>query len=90
MGFEVQFQAAADMREEVFDAFIDAFLEQAVEANGLMFGGGGGREWKGFVTLERRGSATDGHRQLVQRWLTSQSELVAYQVGPLVDAWYPA
>ncbi len=84
------FRVATDMSEAAFDAFIDAFLEQAIEANGLAFGGGGRREWKGFVTLERRGSAIDGHRQLVQRWLESQSQIVEYQVGPLVDAWYPA
>jgi uncharacterized protein YggL (DUF469 family) len=90
MGFEVQFRVAADMSEAAFDAFIDAFLEQAIEANGLVFGGGGSREWKGFVTPGRRGSATDGHRQLVQRWLQSRSQIVGYQVGLLVDAWYPA
>jgi uncharacterized protein len=90
MGFEVQCRVAADMSETAFDAFVDAFLEQAIEANGLMFGGGGRREWKGFVTLERRGSATDDHRQVMQRWLESQLQIVEYQVGPLVDAWYPA
>jgi uncharacterized protein len=90
MGFEVQFRVAADMSDAAFDAFIDAFLEQAIEANGLMFGGGGRREWNGFVTLEGRGSATDDHRQLVQRWLESQSQIVEHQVGLLVDAWYPA
>jgi uncharacterized protein len=90
MGFEVQFRVAADMSEVAFDAFIDAFLEQAIEANGMVFGGGGRREWKGFVTLGRRGSATDGRRQLVQRWLQSRSQIVGYQVGLLVDAWYPA
>ena len=90
MGFEVQFRVAADMSDAAFDAFIDAFFEQAIEANGLMFGGGGRREWKEFVTLEGRGAATDDHRQLVQRWLDGQSQIVEHQVGPLVDAWYPA
>lgn len=50
MGFEVQIRVAADMSEAAFDAFIDALLEQAIEAHGLMFGGGGRREWRGFVT----------------------------------------
>jgi uncharacterized protein YggL (DUF469 family) len=90
MGFEVQFRISTDVSEAAFDAFIDAFLEQAIEANGLMFGGGGRREWEGFVTLERRGSATEEHRQLMQRWFESQPQIVGYQVGPLVDAWYPA
>jgi len=89
MGFEVQFRVAADLSEAAFDALIDAFLEQAIEAQGLLFGGGGRRKWRGFVTLERRGSATDDHRQFLQRWFESQPHIVEVQVGLLVDAWYP-
>ncbi len=90
LGFEVRFRMSSDLREAAFDALIDAFLEQAIEAHGLMFGGGGKSEWEGFVTLERRGSATEEHRQLVQRWFESQPHILEYQVGPLIDAWYPA
>jgi uncharacterized protein len=54
-----------------------------------MLGGGRRWEWEGFVTLERRGSATEEHRRLVQRWLGSQPQILEYQIGPLVDAWYP-
>jgi hypothetical protein len=90
MGFEIRFRMSNDLDEAAFDALIDAFIEQAIEANGLMFGGGGQREWKGFVTLERRGSATEEHRQLVQRWLENQPQILEHQVGPLMDAWYPA
>jgi uncharacterized protein YggL (DUF469 family) len=90
MGFEVRFRLSKDLDEAAFNAFIDAFIEHAIEANGLMFGGGGHREWEGFVTLDRRGSAIAEHRQLVQRWLDKQPQLLEYQVGPLIDAWYPA
>ena len=51
MGFEVQFRMSSDLNESAVDVFIDAFLEQAIEANRLMFGGGGRWAWKGFVTL---------------------------------------
>jgi acyl-CoA thioesterase-1 len=36
------------------------------------------------------GERADGRRQLVQRWLESQSQIIGYHVGLLVDAWYPA
>jgi len=90
MGFEIRFRISKDVDEAAFNALIDAFIEQAIEENGLMFGGGGHRKWEGFVTLERRGSATEEHRQLVQQWLENQPQILEHQVGPLVDAWYPA
>jgi acyl-CoA thioesterase I len=36
------------------------------------------------------GERADGRRQLVQRWLESQSQIIGYHVGLLVDVWYPA
>jgi uncharacterized protein YggL (DUF469 family) len=86
MGFEIRFRLTSDLGEAAFDSLIDAFLEQAIEGHGLMFGGGGRWEWEGFVTLERRGSATEEHRRLVQRWLGSQPAILEYQIRPLVDA----
>ena len=89
MGFEVRLRISSKLDESSFNKLIDAFIEQAIEANGLMFGGGGNEsEWSGFVTLDRRGSATEEHRQFVQSWLQSQPQIVEHQVGPLVDAWH--
>ncbi len=91
LGFDVRFQVTDDISEEAFDSVVDAFISQATEANGLVCGGGGKKpEWDVFVTMDRRGSATEEHRQAVQRWLAAQPEAAAIQVGPLVDAWYPA
>lgn len=89
LGFEICFRAAEDISEETFDNVVDAFISQAIEANGLICGGGGRKpEWEVFVTLDRRGSATEMHRQTVQRWLATYPEISTTQVGPLVDAWY--
>jgi hypothetical protein len=88
-GFDVRFRISPNLDESSYNKLIDAFIEQAIEANDLMFGGGGREsEWGGFVTLDRRGSATEEHRQFVQRWLQNQPHVVEHQVGPLVDAWY--
>ena len=89
MGFEVQFRVLDDLDDADLDAFIDVFLEDAIEANRLAFGGGGRLAWVGFVTLERRGTATEEHRQLVRGWLEGQPQVLEFQVGPLLDAWYP-
>lgn len=67
----------------VDDRFWTAFITDAIEANGLTYGGG----QEGFVTPEI-GSATEGDRDIVLAWLSARSELSAVIVGPLVDAWY--
>ena len=91
LGFDVRFQVTDDISEEAFDSAVDAFISQAIEANGLLCGGGGKKpEWDVFVTLGRRGSVTEEHRQAVQQWLAARPEVKETQVGPLVDAWYPA
>jgi hypothetical protein len=89
LGFEVRFRTTDSISDNDFDSLVDAFIDQAIEGNGLMCGGGGKKpEWSVFVTLDRRGSAMEGHRQAVQKWLTARSEVKEVEVGPLVDAWY--
>ena len=90
LGFEVRFQVADNLSHEAFDAVVDAFISQAIEAYGLVCGGGGKNpEWTVFVTRDGRGSVTEVHRQAIERWLTARPEVNAMQSGPLVDAWYP-
>lgn len=87
-GFEVRFRGADDLSNDSFDSIVDAFITQAIEASGLMCGGEGKNpEWTVFVTLNRRGSATEEHRQAVQKWLEAQQEVKEMEVGSLIDAW---
>jgi uncharacterized protein YggL (DUF469 family) len=90
LGFEVRFQVADNLSYDAFDTVVDAFISQAIEAYGLLCGGGGTNpEWNAFVTRARRGGVTEEHRQAIERWLTARPEVNAVQIGPLVDAWYP-
>jgi len=90
LGFEVRFQVADNLSHDAFDAVVDAFISQAIEAHGLLCGGGGKNPaWNVFVTREGRGSVTEAHRQAIERWLAARPEVNAVQIGPLVDAWYP-
>ena len=91
LGFEVRFQVADNLSHDAFDAVVDAFISQAIEAHGLLCGGGGTNpEWTVFVTREGRGSVTEEHRQAIETWLAARPEVHTVQIGPLVDAWYPA
>jgi uncharacterized protein YggL (DUF469 family) len=90
LGCEVHFRVMDNLSYDAFDAVVDAFISEAIEAHGLLCGGGGTNpEWTVFVTREGRGSATEEHRQAIETWLTARPEVNAIQIGPLVDAWYP-
>lgn len=73
-------------RNRVFETFV----EQAIEGNDLVCGGGGvGLELGFFVTsAKRRGSATEGNRRAVGEWLAAHPLVEKYEVGPLRDAWH--
>ena len=85
MGFTVyaEFHDSTDM-----DDLADAFILNAIEKNGLVFGGSVGPVIDGFVTLSGKGSATDEHRNAVKTWFFSQPVFKEIVVGELVDAWY--
>jgi uncharacterized protein YggL (DUF469 family) len=73
LGFEVRFQVADNLSYDAFDTVVDAFISQAIEAHGLLCGGGGTNpEWSVFVTRVGRGSATEGHRQAIETWLVAR------------------
>lgn len=83
-GFEVSFSLRPGLAEADSIRFWDDFVLEAIERNGLAFGGG----TEGFVTAWGRGTATDVHREAVRAWLSSRPEVVSADVGPLVDAWH--
>lgn len=66
-------------------AFIDGLLAEAMEPNGLAFGGwiGGGA-----VSKLSRGSVSEGERQAVLDWLTGRPEVQSLSATGLVDMWH--
>ena len=91
LGFELGFEIDATLSEEERNELLVAFIEDAIEANGLQFGGGGdsGGEWKGFSAInKKRGSATESHRESVRIWLEKNSKITKFWVGELRDACY--
>lgn len=89
LGCAVQFTLDPGLTGQHLEAFIDSFLDEAIEAQGLGFGGGGQYDWSGFVAvLGRRGSVTEANRTEIGRWLEARSEVTSHTVGPLTDAWH--
>jgi uncharacterized protein YggL (DUF469 family) len=91
-GFSVSFRLPENLDCEAQDGFFDRFIAEAIEDNGLFFGGGfGGGDGEGFVTghLNRQGggNVTEEHRVFMRNWLAAQSLVTDVQIGELVDAW---
>lgn len=88
LGFALGFRIGAPWGSKGADEFIDAFLAEAVEPQGLGFLGGGRDEWTGFVTAFGRRSVTPSQRDAVLAWLRAHEVAHAVRAGPLVDAWH--
>lgn len=90
---ELGFSVSADLRspfdEQQRDALFNAFLEECIEANGMLFGGGINETLGGYIIAGRnRSSATDHQREIVKAWLDSRGEFSNAKVGVLSDAWH--
>ena len=86
LGFELNLEFKEDLGDEAIDAFLDAFLVDAMDANGLDYVGG---DDYGLVCLQKRGSVSEEQRAAVEAWLKTRSELTKAEVSPLLDVWYP-
>ena len=86
LGFELNLEFKEGLDDEAVDTFLDAFLTEAMDANGLDYAGG---DDFGLVCLANRGSVTEEQRAAVEAWLKGRSEVVKAEVSPLLDAWYP-
>ena len=86
LGFELNLEFKEGLDDEAVDAFLEAFLTEAMDANGLDYVGG---DDFGLVCLANRGSVNEEQRAAVEAWLKGRSEVVKADVSPLLDAWYP-
>ncbi|MEH6688398.1 MAG: 50S ribosome-binding protein YggL [Halopseudomonas sabulinigri] len=86
LGFELNLEFKDDLEVEDVDNFLDQFLTEAMDANGLDYVG---TEGFGIVCLDERGSVSEEQRAAVEAWLKGRSELAVVEVSPLQDAWYP-
>jgi uncharacterized protein YggL (DUF469 family) len=72
-----------------FDECLDDFLEQAIEAHGLAFGGGGHDDrLTSVIELGTISGPIEGRPQRICRGLEARGDVEAYVVGALVDLWH--
>jgi uncharacterized protein YggL (DUF469 family) len=79
-----KFDSALDIQAR--NALLDRWLAEAIESNGLQFGGGGSEnEWEGVVETCCGRNVSDGERILVENWLRTNPLIIDYRIGPIVD-----
>ncbi|WP_322043728.1 YggL family protein [Paraburkholderia sp. J67] len=89
LGFAVSAALHRPLDVEQRDILIDAFIEECVEASGLLFGGGMSSTLSGYLVADGiRASATDAQREAVRAWLDARAEVESVTVEPLSDAWH--
>ncbi|WP_438301158.1 YggL family protein [Pseudomonas sp. NMS19W] len=86
LGFELNLGFKEDLSEKAIDAFLEAFIKEAMEKNALGYVGG---DDFGLVCLQKRGSVSEEQRAAVEAWLKTRSELTTTEISPLLDVWYP-
>ncbi len=76
-------------RNEGFDEFLDAFIEEAIEANGC-YCGGGGKEEKLDVVVElgRRSDDPDARLAKITAWLDGRPDVRSWRTGDEFDIWH--
>ena len=86
LGCELTLSFHEGLSEEDADKFVDEFLLEGIDGNGLGYVGG---DDYGFVCLAKRGSVSEEQRAALEAWLKGRKELSGFTLSPLMDVWYP-
>jgi uncharacterized protein YggL (DUF469 family) len=72
-----------------FDAFLENFISDAIEANQCYFGGGGQDDRiSGIIELGRRSDSPESRRESISNWLDVNRNVDRYVFGVIKDLWY--
>lgn len=89
LGFDIAWKFEEGTSNDQIDAFLDKFFAQAIEPQGLGFGGEGDLLWHGLVCTQKIGKCTDENRKTVEKWLTDNGAK-SVTVSELYDVWWAA
>lgn len=90
-GFSVKCKLRDGISSDDFDRFADAFVVEAIERQGLVFGGGGSPTsgWGGIVCRDHRyESTTEVHREAVAAWLKQRVDATSFSISHAWDIWH--
>lgn len=89
-GFELECEFKRELSEENISQFVDSFFIDAINAEGLVFGGGlSSKRLSGFVGSNKRyGSTTEEDKAKLLAWLNGQPQVAKVELGEIIDANY--
>ena len=72
-----------------FDAFLDVFLEEAIDANGCSFEGGGkDNKLYGYIELGIKDRNPEMKLSKIKVWMINRSDIENFVFGHVTDACY--
>ena len=71
-----------------FDKFLDAFIEEAVEANDCCCGGGGSKNMLDIVVELGLQEHCEKRLQRIISWLQSRTDVESWKIGEKFDLWH--
>lgn len=75
--------------DDGLDEFLDAFIDEAIEANECYCGGGGTDARLSFVVeLGRRSDNPDDRLKRIAEWLDTRTDIQSWKVGEEFDLWH--
>jgi uncharacterized protein len=81
--------AVVRKHQDDFDSFLDDFIEQAIERNGLYFSGGGKADYlKGVIELGKKSGDLEERLQKILEWLANRKDVESYVIGNMLDLWH--
>lgn len=76
-------------RKDEYDEFFDTFVEEAIESNGCLCGGGGKEDILDVVVeLGPRSGDPDAKMMKVTAWLDAREDVKHWRIGPEFDVWH--
>lgn len=87
IGFIVNWNFSESVTTASIDTFLNTFIKEVVEPNGLGFGGSGYLDWEGIICLQKVGKCTEQHRALIADWLISNG-MANVETSELYDIWW--
>ena len=76
-------------RKDEFDEFLDAFIVEAIEANGCLCGGGGKEDKLDvIVELGRHSDDPAGRLKRIAAWLEARPDVLTWETGEEFDIWH--
>ena len=91
LGASIYVALIEDLNVEQYNHCFDDFITDAIEYNGLQFGGGGTdlKSWCGVIEPRSRyGSVSDEDLAKIRSWLSNRSEVSTYTLSELWDLFH--